>query len=89
MSGAKCVVDVNVLALYERGHKGGVVGLLARVEAKVLEELYAVGVGALALEQLVKPLPEGAIQYFESGLPFGLPRWLHTVSFARPRRGAT
>ena len=41
VGGAEGVVDVGVVALDELGHEGGIVALLARIEAEVLEELDA------------------------------------------------
>ena len=71
---AERVVHVEVLALDQLLHERRVVGLLARVEAQVLEQLDA---GRQLGQHACGP---GSIEYFGSGLPFGRPRWVHAVT---------
>ena len=55
MGGTKRIVYVEVLVFYQLGDEGRVVGLFARVEAEVLQQLDPLGTGALVLQQLVQP----------------------------------
>ena len=83
VGGAEGIVDVEVVALDELGDEGGVVALLARVEAQVLEQLDA---AERARRAACGRAPSSTSA---SGLPLGRPRWLQAVTLARPCRAAT